>query len=1425
MKTLRSLIHFASLAALLFTIFLGAPPLLGQAYQWENFAGSNGGLGDRNATGSAARFYLPNGTVLAPDGNIYVADTSNFTIRRVTPAGVVTTFAGLAGATGHVDAAGSLARFTSPNGIAVDATGILYVSDGATIRTITPGGAVSTLAGTANIPGHVDGGPGVALLFAPSGLAVRPLPGGAAGDVEVYTTDHGFHTIRRITVAGGVATVLTIAGGAGLPGAVDSSVGTLARFSNPTGLALSADGNTLFVADSTNNAIRAVTLTGVFPVNTVAGTPGTFGIEDGVASAARFNGPTAIALDPSGTALAIVDSGNQLVRVMLLSNFQVNTLAGTPLISGSRDASAADLAADRQAKFSFNTATSGTNGATFEANGNLIIGDSFNHTLRRISPVLQVTTLAGRASEAEFGHGVGGGARFSHPAGLAYENNATGRVIVADSWNHVIRGIAPDGTTGLLSGSVGTVGITAAEHYFPGGVGVDAVTGKILVADTYNSRIVRLLPNGTPDVSFGGAAIVGGSGVSNVDGPLAVATFAYPEAVVLDPTNDMIYVADTANHTIRKIDMAAGLVSTIGGSVGAPGSTDGPGPLSRFNGPSSLAVDNAGVIYVSDTTNNLIRRMTPNGSGGFVVDTLAGTGNTFYNDGVGTAASFYLPRGIALDGVGNLFVADSYNGVVRKIVIATATVTTIGGRVPSSGNQGGLGSEATFYGLHGIAVKPDGTVFLSTVYSHGIFIGTPPATLAPLLVQPADNTLTRSPVAVEFTLPEAALPGSVTLSFGANVVTLGASEETPGAHTINVDSVAAGIPDGTYTVTLSYRDAASGPAASDFNVNVTIDTTPPNTTITVAPPANTTSSRAEFTFASNEAGTFEVNLDGAGFVASVNPRVFTGLSDGSHTLEVRAIDAAGNIDPTPATHTWTVDGPNFTSVQQSGSSVPGAGVDARIPSGALWTTFGEPAINDAGQIAYTAAWMRTAGPLLPSSSGKGLFVDSTLVASHLQTVPGHPGAVFNTFTDPVLDEAGRVAFISTIRTLPTLTSAGSVVGTTGRDGSLEVIARTGTVAPGAGGATFKRFASVSIETPTTLVASGSESGILFTAVLEVGSGTPAVTTANDAGVWWLPAGGAGVIKVLREGDPGILPGEVFGGIVSLAGIAGSPGHGRGLVDGQNALIQAKLSGAGSTRNVLLLAQPGTLSVRALTGDLIGGTVEPTATWGTPGLPSFGDGGAKLSASGTIVQGTPAQRVGAVLVSDDAGTHWDPLARIGEPAPGVGGVAVFGGFKAPVNSATDAGVAFIGTIKDGGVVSSNDTAVWWKPNGDPLQLIAREGFAPPIPEIAATRLKSITSLALPGGSTGPLFTVALHVNVGGITGIDDAALIGIDSAGNPQLLAKENLMLLGKTVKSFKVIRMSSGSAGTTRSFNNNGQVALHVTFTNGTQSIVRIDVP
>ena len=342
----------------------------------------------------------------------------------------------------HTDGLLAAVRFISPNGLAVDGAGNLYLSDSTTLRRINvTTGIVDLLAGLPHSPGSVDGpavGAGAALFFSPAGVAVK------ADGSAVYVADHGAHVIRRI--AGG--NVLTIAGGHFLSGSVDG-LGTVARFANPIGIALSADENTLYVADSSNNTIRSIALNiAGFPVTTRAGTPGLFGTEDGAGPAARFWVPTAVALDPTGTALAIVDGGNKLVRVMLLSNFQVNTLAGTPLTGGSQDASAADLAFGVRAKFDFATVTAGTNGAAYQSDGNLMIADSANNTLRRISSVAHVTTPVGKATEWGHANGSGIDARFVNPAGLALEPAGPGRLIVADTSNHSVRviGIRTDAT-------------------------------------------------------------------------------------------------------------------------------------------------------------------------------------------------------------------------------------------------------------------------------------------------------------------------------------------------------------------------------------------------------------------------------------------------------------------------------------------------------------------------------------------------------------------------------------------------------------------------------------------------------------------------------------------------------------------------------------------------------------------------------------------------------------------------------------------------------------------------------------------------------------------------------------------------------------------------------------------------------------------
>ncbi len=266
----------------------------------STIAGTAGFFGATDGTGSAARFNFPVGLGVDAAGSIYVADSKNFTIRKVTAAGVVTTFAGAAFQLGAVDGPGASARFFLPLGLAVDGGGNIYVADSGNqlIRKITPEGVVSTLAGGAGQAGFVNGTGTAARFSTPFGVAVD-----SAGNV--YVADSGNHAIRKITPQGVVS---TIAGATGQGGAVDGPAAG-ARFNQPRGVAVDAAGN-VFVSDYGNNTIRHVATTGA--VTTLAGTAGIAGEVNSVGASARFYEPIGIIVD--GAAIYVADSSNNLVR-------------------------------------------------------------------------------------------------------------------------------------------------------------------------------------------------------------------------------------------------------------------------------------------------------------------------------------------------------------------------------------------------------------------------------------------------------------------------------------------------------------------------------------------------------------------------------------------------------------------------------------------------------------------------------------------------------------------------------------------------------------------------------------------------------------------------------------------------------------------------------------------------------------------------------------------------------------------------------------------------------------------------------------------------------------------------------------------------------------------------------------------------------
>jgi serine/threonine-protein kinase len=331
-------------------------------------------------------------------------------------------------------------------------------------------------------------------------------------------------------------------------------------------------------------------------------------------------------------------------------------------------------------------------GVAVDASGNVFVGDTDNNSLRKITPGGVVTSLAG-SGVASFADGTGAGAAFYWPAGVAVDD-ASGKVVVADSLNHRIRLVTPGGVVSTLAGDGYTDAFgagrfadgpgAAASFFLPMGVVFDA-NGNAFVADAMNNRIRKVTPGGA-------VSTVAGSGADAfADGIGAGAAFSGPASIAVDAYDNLL-VAEMFGHRIRKVS-PGGMVRTIAGdgyadNNGAGRWADGVGTAASFSSPSGVAVAASGNIVVSDSANNRIRVVTPGG----VVGTLAGNGAAAFADGAGATASFYYPVGVAVDASGNVFVADEGNHRIRLVTPPSETPSgTISGTrsgTPSSTPSG-----------------------------------------------------------------------------------------------------------------------------------------------------------------------------------------------------------------------------------------------------------------------------------------------------------------------------------------------------------------------------------------------------------------------------------------------------------------------------------------------------------------------------------------------------------------------------------------------------------------------------------------------------------------------------------------------------------------------------------------------------------------
>lgn len=303
-----------------------------------------------------------------------------------------------------------------------------------------------------------------------------------------------------------------------------------------------------------------------------------------------------------------------------------------------------------------------------------------------ISNAQTVTTLAG-SDNGGLVDGTGTAASFANPIGLAVAPD--GMIYVADQYDFAIRKITPAGEVTTFAGSPpggfadGTG--TAAQFIYPCGVTVGS-DGTVYVADTYNSSIRKITPAGVV------TTLAGGTG-GTADGTGSAAQFSYPTGIAV-ASDGTVYVADAGSSRIRKIT-PEGLVTTFAGST--QGYADGTGTAAQFSWTTNLAIASDGILYVADSNNNRIRKITP-----------AGDVTTFAGDG--TAAQLNQPQGLTVASDGTVYVSDTNNNIIRKIT-ATGVVTTLAGS-GQSGHDDGTGTAAQFGGPRGIGVAPDGTIYV-----------------------------------------------------------------------------------------------------------------------------------------------------------------------------------------------------------------------------------------------------------------------------------------------------------------------------------------------------------------------------------------------------------------------------------------------------------------------------------------------------------------------------------------------------------------------------------------------------------------------------------------------------------------------------------------------------------------------------------------
>ena len=594
----------------------------------STFAGTGTqGFGGDGGSATSSMLSVPRGVAVDGSGNVYIADRLNNRVRKVDSSGTITTFAGNgAYGFGGDGGAATSSMLAAPWDVAVDGSGNVYISEwNNRVRKVDSSGTITTFAGNGTVGFGGDGGSATSsLLNRPTGVAVD-------GSGNVYIADTRNHRVRKVDSSG---TITTFAGTGTVGFGGDGGSATSSLLNRPTGVAVDGSGN-VYIADQWNHRIRKVNSSGT--ISTILATP-------------AIHQPLGVAVDVSGN--VYVAEFSRVLKIDALTN-RVSTLASAGSYGFALDGVPAT-----------STQLSIPKGVAVDGSGNVYIADNMSFRVLKVDTSGTIRAFAGTGTQGFAGDG--GSATSSllnYPTGVAVDGS--GNVYIAD--RAFIRKVDSSGIITTFAGGGSGLGdggsATSAMLYGPRGVAVDG-SGNVYIADLGNSRVRKVDSSGTITTFAGSTWGFGGDGSSATS-----AMLRSPDAVAVDGSGN-VYIADTGNHRIRKVD-ASGFISTFAGSgtttVGGFSGDGGAATSARLDSPDAVAVDGSGNVYIADYGNHRVRKVDSSGT----ISTIAGTGTRGFGGDGGTATSAQLnyPEGVAVDGSGNVYIADTGNNRVRRVYV------------------------------------------------------------------------------------------------------------------------------------------------------------------------------------------------------------------------------------------------------------------------------------------------------------------------------------------------------------------------------------------------------------------------------------------------------------------------------------------------------------------------------------------------------------------------------------------------------------------------------------------------------------------------------------------------------------------------------------------------------------------------------------